>query len=101
MIRMQQEKIDPTQADCVSNDDVLVVSDLELLRLVSDPLRIQILEHMRETPRTVKELAADLEVPATRLYYHMNLLESHGLIRVASTRMISGIVEKRYEVTAT
>lgn len=81
-------------------DDVLVVSDLELLRLVSDPFRIRLLELMREEPRTVKEIAAALKIPATRLYYHMNLLEEHGLIRVASTRLVSGIVEKRYEVTA-
>jgi DNA-binding transcriptional ArsR family regulator len=80
--------------------DVLVVSDLETLRLISDPVRIQLLELMRGTQRTVKELAAELGVPSTRLYYHMNLLEEHGLIRVASTRMVSGIVEKRYAVTA-
>jgi DNA-binding transcriptional ArsR family regulator len=79
---------------------VLVVSDLDMLRLVSDPFRIQILELMREEPRTVKELAAALNIPATRLYYHMKLLEEHGLIRVESTRIVSGIVEKRYEVTA-
>jgi DNA-binding transcriptional ArsR family regulator len=88
------DECDPGRAD------VLVVSDLEMLRLISDPVRIQLLELMRGTPRTVKELAAGLGVPTTRLYYHMNLLEEHGLIRVAGTRLVSGIVEKRYEVTA-
>jgi DNA-binding transcriptional ArsR family regulator len=100
MTAIKRNQVDQGQAECFSRDDVLVVSDLELLRIVSDPLRIQILELMREAPRTVKELAAELELPATRLYYHIGLLESHGLIRVASTRIVSGIVEKRYEVTA-
>src|SRR5918996_3635847 len=90
----QAEECDP------GRNDVLVVSDLDVLRLISDPVRIQLLELMRSAPRTVKELASELGVPATRLYYHMNLLEDHGLIRVASTRIVSGIVEKRYEVTA-
>jgi DNA-binding transcriptional ArsR family regulator len=80
--------------------DVLVISDLDVLRLISDPVRIQLLELMRGSPRTVKELASELGVPSTRLYYHMNLLEEHGLIRIKSTRMVSGIVEKRYEVSA-
>ena len=31
-----------------------------------------------------------------RLYYHVNLLEEHGLIRVTDTRLVSGIVERTY-----
>jgi DNA-binding transcriptional ArsR family regulator len=89
-----QDECDP------GRNDVLVVSDLDVLRLISDPVRIQLLELMRNAPRTVKELSAELNVPPTRLYYHMNLLEEHGLIKVASTRLVSGIVEKRYVVTA-
>ncbi len=100
MTELQSKQTPPIQATCDAHGDVLVVTDLELLRLVSDPFRIQILELMRETPRTVKELAAELDIPSTRLYYHMNLLESHRLIRVASTRIVSGIAEKRYELTA-
>jgi DNA-binding transcriptional ArsR family regulator len=100
MTGLQCKQTVQDQAPCCSRDDVLVVTDLEVLRLVSDPFRVQILELMREAPRTVKELAEELNIPSTRLYYHMNLLESHGLIRVASTRIVSGIVEKRYEVTA-
>jgi len=39
-------------------------------------------------------------VGPTKLYYHLALLEEHALIRVASTRMVSGIVEKRYQAVA-
>ena len=96
----RQQPVTDGDECCSGRDDVLVVSDLDMLRLVSDPFRVQILELIREEPRTVKELAASLNIPATRLYYHMKLLEEHGLIRVDSTRIVSGIVEKRYEVTA-
>jgi DNA-binding transcriptional ArsR family regulator len=78
----------------------LVVSDLETLRVVADPLRMQILEVTLEAPRTVKEIAATLRTTPGKLYYHVNMLEEHGLLRVAGTRIVSGIIEKRYRVAA-
>lgn len=80
--------------------DVLVIRDAETLRIVSDPLRLRMLELMRERPQTAKELATALRVSRTKLYYHLNLLTDHGLITVADTRLVSGIVEKQYRVTA-
>jgi DNA-binding transcriptional ArsR family regulator len=83
-------------------DDVFLIDDLETLRLLTQPLRLRLLEALRTSPEplTVKELAADLGTPQTRLYHHVNLLEEHGLIRVAQTRLVSGITEKRYAATA-
>jgi DNA-binding transcriptional ArsR family regulator len=79
---------------------VLVIRDLETLRLISDPLRLRLLELAREEPVTAKEMARRLGVSQTRLYYHLKLLEERGLLAVASTRLVSGIVEKRYRTTA-
>ena len=79
---------------------VLTIRDPETLRLISDPFRLRMLELVREEPRTAKEMAAALRVSQTRLYYHIKLLEEHGLIAVAETRLVSGIVEKRYRATA-
>jgi DNA-binding transcriptional ArsR family regulator len=84
-------------------DDVLVISDPATLRVVSHPLRLRILEHLRAhagEPISVKEIAAALNTSQTKLYYHVNLLVEHGLIHVAETRLVSGIVERRYRVTA-
>jgi DNA-binding transcriptional ArsR family regulator len=50
---------------------------------------------------TAKQLAETLEVPQTRLYYHINQLEALGLIRVDGTRVVAGIIEKRYRASAT
>ena len=80
--------------------DPLVIRDLATLKIISDPLRRRMLEIVREDARTAKELAAALHVSQTRLYYHLNLLEQHSLIRVAETRLVSGIIEKRYRATA-
>ncbi len=79
---------------------VKIIRDLEALRIITDPLRMRILSLLDRHPRTVKEVAAALNLPPTRLYYHFNLLEKHGFIRVVETRLVSGIVEKHYQVTA-
>lgn len=86
----------------VLGDDVFLIGDLETLRLLTQPLRLRLLETLRTgaAPMTVKELAAALGMPPTRLYHHVNLLEERGLIRVAGTRLVSGITEKRYAASA-
>ncbi|HJP66470.1 MAG TPA: winged helix-turn-helix domain-containing protein [Actinomycetota bacterium] len=81
--------------------DQLVLKDVTSLKALADPARLQILIELSPGARTVKEVAEALEVPPTRLYYHFKILEKAGLIRVAARRMVSGIEERRYAVTAT
>jgi DNA-binding transcriptional ArsR family regulator len=81
----------------------MVITDVEQLRAISDPLRIRLIEAMADLPLrgwTAKELAERLRTKQTKLYHHLNLLEEHGFIEVVETRMVSGILEKRYRVTA-
>jgi len=80
--------------------DVKVIDDLATLRLLSDPLRRGLIEKLGEAPTTVKELARAMEMKPNRLYYHVNLLEDHGLVRVTQTRIVSGIVERTYALVA-
>jgi DNA-binding transcriptional ArsR family regulator len=65
------------------------------LKALADPLRLQILIELLD-PKTVKEVAAVVGGSPTRLYYHVNILEKAGLIRVVSRRKVSGIEERRY-----
>ncbi len=81
-------------------DDRLLIDDLETLKVTADPLRLRIIEILRRTPATVKDIAAIMEKSPKSLYYHVNLLERHKLIRVVDTRLVSGIVEKRYIAAA-
>jgi len=86
-------------------EDEYFITDLETLKVVSDPLRVRIIELFslasnKGDSLTVKELAAQIEMPPTKLYYHVNLLEEHGLIRVVDTQVVSGIIEKHYQVRA-
>ena len=81
----------------------MILTDVEQLKVIGDPFRIQVIEAMAEDPGqgwTAKELAGRLGVKQTKLYHHLALLELHGFIRVAETRMVSGILEKRYQASA-
>ena len=95
---------DPPMAEPVATPvDVLTIDNLDTLRLLADPLRMRVMSAFADradTPLAVKQLAAQLDVRPTRLYYHVNLLEEHGLIKVASSRVVSGIIEKRYIAAA-
>lgn len=77
-----------------------LVTNLETLKVLSDALRSRILDFLRAEALTVKQLAALLKLSPKKLYYHINLMEQHGLIRVVQTRIVSGILEKTYRATA-
>lgn len=79
--------------------DTRVVADAAALKALADPLRLHMLEVLAMDPSrtwTVKELAAQMTQPVTRLYHHMKLLEAANLVIDAETRVVSGIVEHRY-----
>jgi DNA-binding transcriptional ArsR family regulator len=78
-----------------------VISDVETLKALSDPVRLRILETMvtaADEAWTVKRLAAALGVGPTKLYHHVNILEEREFIRVAGTRVVSGIIETSYRL---
>jgi DNA-binding transcriptional ArsR family regulator len=77
----------------------MLIEDVETLKVLADPGRIQIMRSF-DQPRTVKEVADYLDRPATKLYYHVNMLEKHGIIQVVETNVVSGIIEKKYQVSA-
>lgn len=76
------------------------ISDLETLRAVSDPLRVQILELLEGQVLTVRQVAEKLGLAPSKLYYHFGALEKIGLIEVAETRMVANMLEKTFTSTA-
>lgn len=77
-----------------------VIDDPAGFKALANPIRLRILEELSGEGRTVKQLAKILGTQPTKLYYHVKLLEKHDFIRVTSTRMVSGIIERRYQATA-
>jgi DNA-binding transcriptional ArsR family regulator len=83
---------------------VRTVDTVDMLKALADPTRMAILAALMKARndlpvRSVKELAAELGEPQTKLYRHVRQLEAAGLIKVASTRMVSGILEQRYQAS--
>lgn len=90
-----EREIDPA----FEPEEVLYIRDVETLKALSDPTRVRILEVMvqRRSPAwSVKEIAAALGVPQTRLYHHMELLLAQNIVRPVERRVVSGIIETRY-----
>ncbi len=85
------------------DETVRAISNVETLRALADPTRLKLLSALMQGPASampvmsVKELAAQIGEPQTKLYRHMKQLEAAGLIRVAASRVVSGIVEQRYQ----
>ena len=79
--------------------DEFIIDDLEVLKVIAHSTRLDILQLLK-VPKTVKTIAELLQRPPTKLYYHVNLMEKNGLIQVVDTNIISGIVEKTYQVVA-
>jgi DNA-binding transcriptional ArsR family regulator len=82
------------------------IDSVEQLRALADPVRLAIMTALdargpgAELPiLSVKELAHQLGEPQTKLYRHVKQLETAGLIHVAATRMVSGILEQRYQAS--
>jgi DNA-binding transcriptional ArsR family regulator len=84
------------------NAAVRQVTDVDTIKALADPTRIAILRALMVSEvgaarvMSAKELAEELGEPQTKLYRHLKLLEAHGLIVAAETRVVSGIVETRY-----
>ena len=89
----------------IQSDALIMIDDLETLRVISDPLRLKIYQAVSDANKSgalcsVKQISDEVDVPPAKLYYHVKLLENHGLLQVADTRIVSGILEKLYQVRA-
>lgn len=81
-------------------DKIFMIEDLETMRALADPLRVQVIELLVDRPHNARELAEKLGLAASRLYYHLNQLEKLGLIVVEETRQVGNLLEKTYRATA-
>lgn len=106
-LRRLAEQVDELRDDgwALAGDDVMPASELVLddpgkIAVLTQPLRSRMLTLLHRRPRTVKQLAEAMEVPVTRLYYHLNLLADAGFVRVIATRRVGAQTESAYGVAA-
>ena len=80
--------------------DIQYITDIEKLKVISDPLRISILTTLGTEKKNSRQLAKLLKINRTKIHYHLNILEENNFIEVVDTDSINGIVQKYYLPTA-
>lgn len=77
----------------------LVLEGAEAVAAIAHPVRSRMLTQLG-SPKSVKELAAALQVPASRLYHHLNRLVAAGLVEAIAGRRAGSNTERLFRVTA-
>ncbi|VTX68843.1 ArsR/SmtB family transcription factor [Gemella haemolysans] len=80
--------------------DIQYITDIEKLKVISDPLRIGILTTLGTEKKNSRQLAKLLRINRTKIHYHLNILEENNFIEVVDTDSINGIIQKYYLPTA-
>ena len=76
--------------------DHLTIRGKEQLHAIGDPTRWRILGRLLVGPASIQELAGALGAARGTIGHHVRVLEGAGLIRVAETKRVRGVTEKRY-----
>lgn len=103
-VRNSSAAQDPAGSGAVAGEQQ-AAANIDVLKALADPIRLNVLyvlTHRKGTAlpiMSVKELAAALGEPQTKLYRHVKHLESAGLISAVASRVVSGIVEQRYQAS--
>lgn len=80
--------------------DVLVLRELEGIKAISHPYRIDILESFDSEPLSAKQLSEILNESHAKINYHVKTLYRAGILDLVEQKIKSGIIEKYYLPTA-
>lgn len=81
-------------------EESLILEDLEKIKSVADPLRVNVLKILIERQATVKQVADLLGQSSAKMHYHVKELEKQNLIHLVETIEKGGILEKYYRAKA-
>lgn len=80
--------------------EVLVLRDLECIKAIAHPRRIDILKKFDKSPLSAKQLSQLLDEPHAKINYHIKTLYKVGILELVEEKIKSGIVEKYYYPSA-
>lgn len=80
--------------------DIYKIKDLDQVRLLSDPLKLQLLQAFAESAKTTKAVAAELGESVTKLYRHVDALHDSGLLTVVEEKQKRGTIERTFRAVA-
>lgn len=76
------------------------IRDLEQVRLLADPFKLQLIQAFAESAKTAKQVAAELGESVTRLYRHVDALYDAGLLDVVEEKQKRGTIERTFRAVA-
>jgi len=80
-------------------DPVFSVRDAETLQALAHPIRVQVLEALRE-PAAAATVARRIGLPRQKVNYHLKELERAGLVTRVEERRVGNFVETVYRAVA-
>lgn len=76
--------------------DIIVLRELDEIKAISHPYRVEILESFGQDPLSAKQLSELLGEPHAKINYHIKILLAAGILELVEERVKSGIIEKYY-----
>ncbi|WP_432665739.1 helix-turn-helix domain-containing protein [Wukongibacter baidiensis] len=80
--------------------DILVLRELEQIKAIAHPYRLEIIESFEEAPATAKQIADKMGEPHAKVNYHIKTLLKVGILELIEEKVKLGIVEKYYMPSA-
>lgn len=78
-------------------EQILEVKSIEQAKVLAHKLRMTIISLFDdEVARTSKQLADELELPPSKVHYHVRELQRVGILELVETREKGGVLEKYY-----
>ncbi|HOF66469.1 MAG TPA: helix-turn-helix domain-containing protein [Candidatus Fermentibacter daniensis] len=74
--------------------DVMYLDDLEQVKVLAIPIRLEILRIMDGRPMTTTQIRKAMKQSQGKLYYHITEMERVGLLQVSETRRKGNLFEK-------
>lgn len=79
---------------------LLIITEVDQLKSISDPFRIQLLSMIANKPKTGQMLADELGLPRAKVHYHLKQLIYYNIITVSHTVEKNSIIQKFYRPAA-
>ena len=80
--------------------DVLVMDNLDQIKCISQPYRLQIIESFNDAPATAKMISEILGEPHAKINYHIKEMVKHEILVLVEEVVRLGVVEKYYRPVA-
>ncbi len=80
----------------LNQKESFIIEDREILKEIVDITRQKIVRVLYDDPLTAENIADKIDFPQEKIYYHLNKLESVGIIQSENAGIVNGINQKQY-----